>query len=350
MRSQRGLSLIELMIAITLGMLVLVSVSLIFVNTSRSRTEMERANRQTENGRYASQLLANTLRMTGYIAEFDPTPLVTTALTALPDPCATATADLITALPLHVQGVNNVTSATTPSCLSDVKTGTDIMVVRRTSACAVGSTGCAAFANGVPHFQASLCTPATGNTELAFQVTTNAEYAAHYFTLSTSSGDFTKHKTNCTAAADIYRYFVHIYFIANNNVAGDGIPTLKRAELGAGSFTIVPLVDGIENMQIDYGIDTGTDGVPDVYTQNPGAYGGCSGNACVENWRNVMSARVNLLARNTEISVGHTDNRSYSLGYNDDGTAITVLPTGDRYKRHVFAETTRLANPAWRRQ
>lgn len=351
MKIQRGLSLIELMIAITLGMVVLLAVSLIFVNTSRSRTEMERSNRQTENGRYASQLLASNLRMAGYIAEFDPSPLSTSTLTALPDPCATATADLITALPLHVQGVNNVSSATVPSCLSDVKIGTDVIVLRRASSCVAGSTGCAAFANGVPHFQASLCTPTTGNTEMAYPVTTNADYAAHYFTLSTSSGDFTKHKTNCTTIADIYRYIVHIYFIANNNEVGDGIPTLKRAELGAGAFTIVPLVDGIENLQVDYGIDTNADGVAEAYSQNPGAYGSCSGNACVENWRNAMSARVNLLARNTEISVGHTDSRSYSLGFNDDGTAITVTPpTGDHYKRHVFSETTMFANPAWRRQ
>lgn len=340
MRKQHGVSLVELMIAIALGLVVVMALSLIFVNTSRSRTEMERSNRQTENGRYAVQLLADNLRMAGYLAEFDTSPLASPA--SLPDPCDTATADLVDALPLHVQGINDATGASTPSCLDDVKVGTDILVVRRVSVCAAGTTACAAFVEGVPHFQAALCTPSVGNTELAFPVTSNADYANHYFTLATGSGDFTKHKTDCTTAAEIYRYFVHIYFIANNNQAGDGVPTLKRAELGNGGFNIIPLVDGIQNMEIDYGVDNaGADGVADVYTQAP---------ATVADWRNVMSARINLLARNTEPSVGHTDNRSYALGFNDDGTEVTVGPFNDAYKRHVFSETVRLANPSWRRQ
>lgn len=360
MRSQRGLSLIELMIAITLGLVILSALAVIFANSSRSRTEMEKSNRQIENGRYAAQLLANNLRMAGYLAEFDPSLMSTDALAAPPDPCATATADLINALPLHVQGVNDATSATKPSCVSDLKDGSDILVVRRTSSCIVGSTGCTAFQNGAPHFQTSLCTPSIGGYELAVPVEAgnNAGYATHYFTLDTSVGAFTKHKNNCTTVADVYRYHVHIYFVANNNQAGDGIPTLKRAELGAGVFSIVPLVEGIETMQVDYGIDSDNDGIANNYTQNPSAYASCSGNDCVKNWRNVMSVRVNLLARNTETSVGHNDSRTYALGFKDDGSVITAgVGTGhditldnSGYKRHVFTETVRLANPTWRRQ
>ncbi|MDI6745727.1 MAG: PilW family protein [Rhodocyclaceae bacterium] len=337
MKKQRGLSLIELMIALGLGVVVLLAVTVIFANTSRSRAEMEKSNRQTENGRYATQLLTNNLRMAGYLAEFDSTVLVPPA--ALPDPCATATADLITALPLHVQGVNDATVA--PSCLSDLKTGTDILVVRRANSCAAGVAGCPAFVEGMPHFQASLCTPATGGTELAYPIASNSDYATHYFSLATSLVDFNKHKNNCTTAADTYRYHVHIYFIANNNQAGDGIPTLKRAELGAGAFAIMPLVEGIENMQIVYGIDDDGNGTPDNYLAGP---------ASVAAWRNTMTARVHLLARNTEITAGQSDSRIYSLGLDTDGTEKTVGPFNDAYKRHVYTTTTRFANPAWRRQ
>lgn len=337
MKNSRGLSLVELMIAIALGLIVLLAVTMIFANTSRSRTEMERSNRQMESGRYASQLLTNNLRMAGYLAEFDTTVLTSPA--ALPDPCATATADLISALPLHVQGIDN--AAVAPGCIGDLKANTDILVIRRTSSCVAGSMGCAAFANGTPHFQASLCAPASGGTELSAPITSNADYAANFFTLSTSSGDFNKHKTDCTTVADIYRYQVHIYFVANNNQAGDGIPTLKRAELGAGGFTIVPLVDGVEDMQIEYGVDAGNDGVPDSFTPSP---------AAVADWRGTMSASIHLLVRNTEASAGHVDNKTYTLGLAADGTPQTAGPFGDRYKRHVYATTTRFANPSWRRQ
>jgi type IV pilus assembly protein PilW len=333
MNRQRGLTLIELMIAIALGLIILLAITTIFANTSRSRTEMEKSNRQTENGRYASQLLANNLRMAGYLAEFDPSPLTTPV--ALPDPCATDAADLIAALSLHVQGVDN--AAAVPSCLGDVKAGTDIIVIRRTSSCATGSADCTAFSAGTPHFQASLCSPDDG-TELAFPITGNADYAAHYFTLATGLTDFTKHRSDCTTLSDIYRYQVHIYFIANNNEAGDGIPTLKRWELGTG---IVPLVDGIENMQIEYGVDTDNNGTPDIQTPAP---------ADVAAWRNVMSARVHLLVRNTENTVGHTDNKTYTLGNDAADSAVVVGPFGDAHKRRVFASTTHFANPSWRRQ
>jgi type IV pilus assembly protein PilW len=337
MKTQRGLSLVELMIAIALGLIVLLAMTVIFANTSRSRTEMEKSNRQTENGRYALQLLMDDLRMAGYLGEFDPT--VLSSPTTLPDPCATATADLIAALPLHVQGTDDATAA--PSCLSDLRAGTDILVVRRASSCVAGAADCAPFAEGVPHFQASLCSTASDGTELAYPVTGNADYAAHYFALASSSGDLTRRKADCVTTADRRRYLVHIYFVANNNETGDGIPTLKRAELGAGGFTVVPLVEGVENMQIEYGLDTDNDGAPDSYTTAP---------ASVADWRNAMAARVHLLVRNTEQSVGHADSRAYSLGPDAGGNEKIVGPFGDNYKRHVYATTIRFANPSWRRQ
>lgn len=331
---QKGLSLVELMVAVTISLLVLTALSAIFISTTRSRNEMQKSTQQQESGRYAVELLADNLKMAGYLAEFDSSPLTTPA--TLPDPCSTTIADLLTALPLHVQGVND--AAAIPSCISDVKGGTDIIVVRRASTCIAGATGCAAFVEGEPHFQASLCTPNDGSgAELAHAVSSNADYAAYYFALSTSAADFTRHKTSCVATdyASIQRYFVHIYYIANNNVSGDGIPTLKRAELGAGAFTVVPLVDGIENMQIEYGVDSNGDGVPNTYTSAP---------ANTADWRNVMAARIHLLARNTTSSQGYTDNRVYTLGDKE------VSAPGDGYKRHVYSSTAQFVNPSWRRQ
>ena len=157
-----GFSLIELMISITLGLLILAGVTTLFANNSRTRQEIEKTSRQIENGRYAMQVLGDDLQGAGFLAEFDPTPLDTTALTALPDACATDLATLRTALPLHVQGYDNGVNA--PTCLTDVKSGTDIVVVRRASTCVAGSTNCDAIVAETPLFQASLCAPATGGT------------------------------------------------------------------------------------------------------------------------------------------------------------------------------------------
>lgn len=336
---QSGLSMIELMISVTLGCLLLAGMTTVFVNVSNTRQEVEKAGRQIENGRYGMQLLSDDLASSGFLAEFDPTPLDTTALAALPDACATDQATLQSALPLHVQGYDNGAGA--PSCLTDVKTDTDIVVVRRASTCVAGATNCDAFVAGQPYFQASLCAPATGGTQLSSSPATNADYAAQFYALESTTAALVRNKTDCTAVADIRRYRTHIYFIANNSVGSDGIPTLKRAELGAGAFTIVPLVEGIDNLQLEYGIDADNNGTPDSYNADPGT---------VASWRNVMSVKLNLLARNTEKTTGYTDARTFTLGQKADGTDNTVGPFGDYYKRHGYTAVVRLANPAGRRE
>lgn len=354
---QSGLSLVELMISITLGLFILAGVATIFTNNSRSRQEIERTSRQIENGRYASQLLSDDLQAAGFLGEFDPTPLDTSSLAALPDPCATDLPTLRTAMPLHIQGYDNGAGA--PTCLADVKAGTDIFVIRRASTCVAGTANCDPFLNGEPHFQASLCAPATGGYELSFTPSGNADYAAQFYALDTVLANLARHKTNCTTLADIRRYRTHIYFIANNDVAGDGIPTLKRAELGAGGFTIVPLVEGIDNLQLEYGVDSNCDGIPNFFTANPTAYTpqttyckpfDALPASLVANWRNVVSVKLNLLARNTESTAGYADTRTYTLGLKADGTANSFGPFNDGFKRHAYTSTVRLGNPAGRRE
>lgn len=335
---QDGFSLVELMVAITIGLAIAGGMTAMFVNNSQSRSEIERANRQIENGRYATQVLTEDLRLAGFLGEFDPTVLTSPA--TKPDPCLTSLADLKSAMPLHVQGYDNGASL---SCLSDVRTGTDILVVRRVSTCTVGETNCDPASTGTPYFQASLC---DNTTELG-SVTTSDHYA-----LDTASANLTRHKRDCTTLASQRRYRTHIYFIANNDNSGDGIPTLKRAELGASgggsAFTIVPLVEGIENMQIEYGIDSDSDGIPNSYTADPD--NGCVAAACVTNWRNVVSVKLNLLARNTEKSSGYTDTKTYSLGLTANGSSNTAGPFNDNYKRHAYESLVRLNNPAGRKE
>jgi len=156
--------------------------------------------------------------------------------------------------------------------------------------------------------------------------------------------------------ANQYQYRTNIYFVANNDNAGDGIPTLKRLELGlnGNTFSIVPLVEGIENLQIEYGIDTSvpTTGTPAVYNANPDTYSTATYTACVASptscWRNVVAAKINILARNTSTTQGYVDNKAYTLGLNADGTANTVGPFNDAYKRHAYESVVVLNNPAGR--
>jgi len=320
-----------------------------FVGSSQARRDTDQGSRQIENGRYAMQLMSEDLALAGYYAEFDPWPLATPG--AKPDPCATDVATLKTAMPLHIQGYDNPTASTVAAlgCLSDVRTGADIIVLRRTSTCVAGSSGCDVFAGGTtqPYFQAALCASAS---EL------DSASVSDYYAMDTAAAGLVKHKKDCTTLADFRRLVTHIYFVANNDIPGDGIPTLKRAELGATGFTIVPLVEGIENIQFEYGLDTSatSDGAPDVFSADPDSYTGAGTAGATGNWRNTVAVRVNLLARNTEITPGYSDTKVYTLGFNADGTANTCSPSssalcsGVTYKRHVYNAEVRLTNPAQR--
>ncbi|MDA8256558.1 MAG: PilW family protein [Betaproteobacteria bacterium] len=351
---QCGFSLVELMVAITLGLLIVAGLTTLFVKNSQTRAEIERASQQIENGRYAMQLLSDDLHNAGYLAEFDARQLATPA--AKPDACAIDLATLTAALPIAVQGYDNGIGA--PACLNDVMAGTDILVIRRASTCAVGDPGCDALVAGAPYFQASACNSAA---ELgSFNVT-------NHYALNTDTAQLTLHRKDCNppitpgTLAPIHQYRTHIYFVARNDkiVAGigDGIPTLKRAELGAEGFAIVPLVEGIQNLQIEYGID-GVDpasgapappaGTPAVYTADPDSYKACVAATCIYYWRNVVAAKITLLARNTTITAGYRDGKNYLLGLKADGSANTVGPFNDGYKRHLYESVVRLDNPAGR--
>jgi type IV pilus assembly protein PilW len=171
-------------------------------------------------------------------------------------------------------------------------------------------------------------------------------------------------KKDGVSAAEIRKYHVHIYFVAPCSLpAGGGavctgaaddsgrpVPTLKRLELassgGAATMKLVPLVEGIENLRIEAGIDdapaaasamTGSvgDGAPDSFVTAP----------TLAQTSNIVAATLYLLARNIEPTPGHTDTKTYNLGL-----AGTTAAASDNYRRHVFNAAVRLVNPGARRE
>lgn len=376
-RPCRGFSLIEFMIAITVSLLILAAMSTAFVSSSRARTELERSSQQIENGRYALSALSDDLQLAGYLSQFNIVAAGLTPPAAKPAPCAITPAALIAAMPLHIQGYDNqaVTclDADGDDLLSDYKAGTDVLVVRHVSTCVRGATNCP-DQDGAPYFQASLC-----ETELSSLTPLGADT----YRLDTDIDNLDRKRRNCTTTAEIRQFLVHVYFVTNNDEAGDGIPTLKRAELGGEDgdafYTAFSVAHGIENLQFEYGIDTDGAGVagyghPNVFTADPDIYDGpggaagpfanCAANAdCTQNWANVMSVKVTLLARNPDETRDYTNTKIYELGLNaagglecakaasNDGAAgETCAAFNDRFKRHAYQSAIRLVNAAARRE
>jgi len=337
---QRGYTLVELMVGLFVGFLVSLAITAIVFYASLHRHDLERVSRQVENGRYAMQLLADDLANAGYFGEFDPREMALP--TTLPDPCSTDVADIKSAVGVHVQ--TYTAAAAKPPCIADVRAGTPVIAIRRASTCIAGTTGCDPVTAGEVYMQASLC-----QSELdAALVAAHYEVAAQ---VASGASPFSLTQRDCITAAVLRNYVVHIYFVANNNTTGDGVPTLKRAELAGGAFSVMPLVDGVESIQFEYALDTNDDSTPDAVMADPTTFGGCAADACaVANWANVVAVTVHLLARTNDTSLGYTDTKTYAMGLQPDGTQLVLGPFNDGYKRHVYLSAVRFNSPAGRRE
>lgn len=347
-RHQRGMTLVEWMVSITIGLILLTGLTALIARQSSTQTELEKSSRQIENGRYAMQLLNEDVQMAGYYGEFSK---VDATVPGSVDPCLTTLAAIEGLMNFPVQGFDFPNAATVrPSCIDAANhvAGTDILVIRRAEPVTLSIATAASAAGGQVYLQSGM-TPS--GLEFTKRVGKGADTSV--FDLFTKDG---------TTPASLRKFLVHIYYVSPCSVpvsttctsAADGgkpIPTLKMLELSASgnttTLTTVPLVEGIENMQVDYGIDTTVDGSADgQYVAAPAA----------ANWANVVALRVHLLARNNDATAGYVDNKTYAMGYLSTASAQTVTASTDTYgsnvqayKRRLFSQLIRVVNPSSRR-
>ena len=331
---EHGFSLVELMVSVTLGLIVLAILATVFAHASTARTELQRSSQQMDNGRYAVDVLSQDLQLAGYFGELNVAGLAVPG--ALPDLCSTAPADWVAAIPFHLQGYDEANGA--PSCMpTSVKAGSDVVAVRRVRTCIAGAAGCEPVVATQPYLQVGLCGSA------------GSAYA-----LGVAQDTAFPHKLkDCTTDAGRRRYTVNVYFVSADNGSGAAIPTLKRLEFNGAGYTEVALVEGIERLQIEYGIDTDGNGAPDAYAADPGTYTypGCVTCSAVSNWANVVTAKLHVLSRSLEpASRGYVDNKVYDLGKNAAGARVTAGPFGDAYRRQVYTAAVRIMNLSGRRE
>lgn len=337
-----GFTLVELMVALTLGLLVLGAVTALILSSSSARREVEKTSRQVENGRYAIELLSNDIRLAGFFGELDPTDSLTHK-TVPSDPCATPA---LQDMRFPIQGYDSPTSfpsGTTCGSISVVP-GSDILVVRRAD-----SASTASVASGYYYVQATQCILETSDP----------------LRLGTGSSTFDRHKmgsptSTCSAtSAPIRLYHSDIYFVSPfSDTTGDGIPTLKRLERTSSGYQTVALVEGIEYLQVEYGLDDGSnggtanDGIPDRYVTSvtpatPAASDYTDvANSVSQAWAQVVAIKIFVVSRNNDPTTGYTDpTTSYQVG-----TASTATYTPDTsvrsYRRNVYSQTVYLENPS----
>ena len=88
------------------------------------------------------------------------------------------------------------------------------------------------------------------------------------------------------------------------------------------------LVEGVENLQVEFGVDTDEDGVPNRYIAAPTA----------AQLQHAVAVKIHLLLRSIGTLPGHRDDKTYRLG-------VKALPaTHDAYLRRVLSSTVLLRN------
>jgi type IV pilus assembly protein PilW len=317
--TQAGLTLIELLVAMTLGLLIVLAAAAALLVSRQGFFAVDAASQLRDNARYAQAIVQRVGVQAGFknIDMLVPTPPEDPANPFEPS----------------VFGINNAKRSTSTTWDAGTNWGTndagknsDILVLRAHVSTRTGVTG--SLSDGTMIDCLGETPPVTSNID----------------------GGFLN--------------ILHV------QASSDGEPSLMcTREAAGGGFEAQPLVQGVESFQVLYGVDnvvpntapTGTtDSVPDRYLRADQLTVAGNAPATYANWRRVRSLRIGMVLRSQPGSAVDTASQTfYPLGTskssasgtigsafanttNDPGTVFT--PPVDRRLRQVVTFTVHLRN------
>jgi type IV pilus assembly protein PilW len=343
----RGFSIVELMVAVAISLLLLTGVVAIFVSSKSSYETNERFSRIQENGRFALDAIITDLRSSGFVGcARQPTYLST----SLRNPTTLQWNFLGgPVMGFEATGTNTWAPAMDASIASP-SSGSDVLVVRvpvreRVSLLLSADTGAAT--NPLQVAAGSTGGIQTGDIAMVYSCeaisvfrVTGYDSAAGTISHATDAAGQNPGNSNNDVSYSYRRNVSHVvpvetvaYYVAPstrvtdvNDPAPVGTTSLWRRR---GLNAAEELVEGIEQVQLKYGVDTTGDMIVDAYrTANS-----------ITDWNDVISVSVALLARSLEQYGKETDQRSYTLL--DD---VIVAAPADRRMREVFTATASIRN------
>ena len=334
---QRGFSLIELMVAMTIGLVVLAGIGYMYIESRQSFRSMDNLSRMQESARYALEIMARDIRMAGYRGcSSSSGPFYNTLNNST---------DSAYNFGVPVNGYEASGGGWSPSLPTSgvgalggmsVLAGTDAITLR--SVVGSGTTVTKQPGNNSSS-DLQITTPndlLIGDIALVtncvassvFQVTNknvtgtnqNVVHNAGTGTPGNSTNDL---GVNYSASGgELVKMQSRSYFI---RTGASGRPALWQA---TGANAPQELADGVENMQIQYGLDTTGDGVVDGSSYVTAD--------AVTDWNQVAAVRLSLLMVGTDDNLA-TSNQTY----NYNGASVTA---GDKKLRQVFTTTVSLRN------
>lgn len=334
--SSNGFSLIEMMIALTVGLMIIAALTGVIISSGAAARANDRTSELQSNGRYALDVLKRDIQSTGYFGMTGRG--VDQSAVNLPNDCYAGFANNVNQ---RVWGSNDVNPIGAPCIPAANYSGSDILVLRYASLNSFPSVANVAppvDANGVTGFAN------TGANTLYFR----SAYEISRLYQAANLPSF----TNGPQRDHIVQ--VHVYYVAPWSVAvGDGIPSLRRVVLNnAGSMVDELVASGIENMQVQYGVFNATANTTqyfDAQAVNAGvapaadsiapAVDSTTGGS-INNWGNVNAVRVWLLSRNSSSDRGgsYVNNTVYAMGDRAN------LQFNDTLRRQLFTTTIQLRN------
>lgn len=305
---QTGMTLIEVMVSITVGLILLSGVISIFSSNKLAYRLQESTNVLDENARYALNQIQYHLRMGDHWGGVEPSRVRKDAtLAALAIASTTCTQSI---------AVSNVgffalegASSSPLSCIpnGDYKPDTDVLIVRYVEPNRTLSADIVA-----------------GDIYLRTRV--GAE-AVLFKGSSLTSLPSTVYETPEPEYEANWHYMTVIYFIRKCasqdlgtagvcDAADDNTPTLARLVLNGTTLVQEDVVAGVEQMQATFG-KLSDAAVPKIQYYAASAIS-------ATDWPSIVNVQVSLLVRGTEYDVTHTDDRSFKLYGGFDYTPVAA--------------------------
>lgn len=351
MLKQRGLSLVELMISITLGLILMAGVVQMFVGSKRTFFSQQGMSRVQETGRLAVEYISRDVRMAGFLGCPTRSQLGGVSISSTLNNSASFSWDYLTGLQGYRFSATSDAGYVTLSGLSEpiVPTlNTDLVQITGASGngtiitagkddtnfniestleivdgCGTGKTRYNGLCVGdilvATDCVAAKVFHATSITSDTTTIKIFHEAASGSITPGNSVaswGGSASTEYSFDPGAELIQMQKIVYYI-RNNAAGE--PALWQWINGKNT----ELFEGVENLSFTYGRDTNDDDVPDTYDAE---------SAVGTNWDEVKSVRVEILVRSPEELLPEPQSYSFPLG------AAAVKAT-DRRLRQVFTAT-----------
>ncbi len=318
-RASQGLSLIELMVALTSGSLLIIGAVSVYVQSRTTFSVNEAVARLQENARYAMSTLEPDIRLANFWGLVNDPMLISGTVGNTPLPVATVCGAV---LPLDlrrpIEGSNSsyaLACAERPAGAAAAPDA-DAVIVRHANE-----------QNDVPSAQ-------------RLQVYSSFERgASRVFQAAAAPGPMVNDPV-FGPRQEVRDLVVRAYYVSQDSQQRPGLPSLRRWNLVAGpDFQDEEIMPGVEDLQIQFGIEPGTDfnsdGIADVFTGQATRYVDPDDPALVS--EQVVAVRLWIRVRAENPEVGFTDDNIYN--YAD----VNFTPN-DSFRRLLVSRTIQLRN------